>query len=531
MNIKEAKEEIIHTVQAYTAKDGEGHYRIPPRRQRPLLLMGPPGVGKTAVMEQAAAECGVGLVAYTITHHTRQSAVGLPLVEKKVYGGREYTVTEYTMSEILASVYEQMERTGKREGILFIDEINCVSETLAPTMLQFLQCKTFGSHRVPEGWVIAAAGNPGEYNRSARELDMATLDRVRCLNIEADVGVWREYAVQAGVHGAVLAYLESRPGDFYRVEGEGPERQFVTARGWEDLSDLLKEYERLEIPVTEAVVGEYLACAAVAEGFAAFYRLYRKYREAYPAEGILDGTAGAEARARAAARLREAPAEERLGVTQLLLDGIHRRLDTWRREEADTEFLERKIGVLKGWQAGAAGSRTEAAGCQARASGSREPSGGTPPDARVADFLEKQEQALEVRRQKQVVSLEEERQEERGLRRLRQAEEAAKKAGARDFPAHVQAFEELLGRRREDGARQEAAAGAALDRALAFLSEALGEGQELFWLLADLTRSPDAGRYLRKHPESRYFAYRPLLLVQEQEERLRRELGRGTSEA
>ena len=160
MNIKEAKEEIIHTVQAYTAKDEEGNYRISSRRQRPLLLIGPPGIGKTAVMEQAAAQCEVGLVAYTITHHTRQSAVGLPLVEKKVYGGKEYTVTEYTMSEIIAAVYEQMELTGKQEGILFIDEINCVSETLAPTMLQFLQCKTFGNHKIPQGWVIAAAGNP-----------------------------------------------------------------------------------------------------------------------------------------------------------------------------------------------------------------------------------------------------------------------------------------------------------------------------------------------------------------------------------
>ena len=235
MNIKEAKEEIIHTVQAYTAKDEDGNYRILPRRQRPLLLIGPPGIGKTAVMEQAAAQCQVGLVSYTITHHTRQSAVGLPLVEKKEYGGREYTVTEYTMSEIVASVYEQMELTGKKEGILFIDEINCVSETLAPTMLQFLQCKTFGNHKIPQGWVIAAAGNPEEYNRSARELDMVTLDRVRRISIEADVSVWREYAQQAGIHGAVLSYLELRPQNFYSVEGEGSERKFVTARGWEDL--------------------------------------------------------------------------------------------------------------------------------------------------------------------------------------------------------------------------------------------------------------------------------------------------------
>ena len=83
------------------------------------------------------------------------------------------------MSEIIASVYDRIRETGLKEGILFIDEINCVSETLAPTMLQFLQCKTFGSHKVPEGWIIVAAGNPPEYNKSVREFDVVTLDRIK----------------------------------------------------------------------------------------------------------------------------------------------------------------------------------------------------------------------------------------------------------------------------------------------------------------------------------------------------------------
>ena len=67
MNIKRAKEEIEHTVKAYLAKDALGEYAIPAIRQRPILLMGPPGIGKTQVMEQVARECGVALVAYTIT--------------------------------------------------------------------------------------------------------------------------------------------------------------------------------------------------------------------------------------------------------------------------------------------------------------------------------------------------------------------------------------------------------------------------------------------------------------------------------
>ena len=87
-------------------------------------------------MEQIAQEMGIALVSYSMTHHTRQSALGLPFITKKTYGGKEYSVSEYTMSEIIASIYDTMEESGIKEGILFLDEINCVSETLAPSMLQ-----------------------------------------------------------------------------------------------------------------------------------------------------------------------------------------------------------------------------------------------------------------------------------------------------------------------------------------------------------------------------------------------------------
>mgnify|MGYP000438629495 FL=1 len=119
MNIKRAKQEIKDTIEAYLKKDEFGSYVIGSVRQRPVLLIGPPGVGKTQIMEQISQECGIGLVAYTITHHTRQSAIGLPFIEKKEYGGREYAVTEYTMSEIVAAVYNKIQQTGLAEGILF----------------------------------------------------------------------------------------------------------------------------------------------------------------------------------------------------------------------------------------------------------------------------------------------------------------------------------------------------------------------------------------------------------------------------
>ena len=162
MNIREAKEQIKRSVSIYLMKDEWGNYRIPLSKQRPIFLYGAPGIGKTAIMEQIAEELDISLVAYSMTHHTRQSALGLPFIVHKDYQGQSYDISRYTLSEIIASVYEKMESSGKQEGILFLDEINCVSETLGPSMLQFLQYKIFGNHQVPEGWVIVTAGNPPE---------------------------------------------------------------------------------------------------------------------------------------------------------------------------------------------------------------------------------------------------------------------------------------------------------------------------------------------------------------------------------
>ena len=84
--------------------------------------------------------------------------------------------------------------------------------------------------------MVVAAGNPPEYNKSVREFDVVTLDRVKRIDVEEDFAVWKEYAYRRGIHGAILSYLEIRRDHFYRVEATADGLQFVTARGWEDLS-------------------------------------------------------------------------------------------------------------------------------------------------------------------------------------------------------------------------------------------------------------------------------------------------------
>lgn len=315
MNIKDARQEIKYAIGAYLEKDDRDCYIMEERFCRPILLMGAPGIGKTALMKQIADEMGINLVSYTITHHTRQSAIGLPVVEKRNYGGREYSVTDYTMSEIIASVYDRIEESGISEGILFLDEINCVSETLLPTMLQFLQYKTFGTHKVPRGFVIICAGNPPKYNRSAREFDMVTLDRLRRIDIDVDAEVFLQYASEFGIHGAIQAFLDIRKDYFYRIRTDVEETDFVTARGWEDLSRMLLAYERNDYPVTIGMIREYLSDPEIAEAFYVYYELYKKYRLDFAVTDIAEGL-----RKEGPDEISGAPFDEKLSLIHLLLD-------------------------------------------------------------------------------------------------------------------------------------------------------------------------------------------------------------------
>ena len=322
MNIKDAKEEIRNAIYTYFTKNEYGEYEIPIEKQRPVFLMGPPGIGKTAVMEQIAQELGVGLVSYSMSHHTRQSALGLPFIVKKNYGGEEYSVSEYTMSEIIASVYDMIEDTGLKEGILFLDEINCVSETLAPAILQFLQYKVFGRHQVPYGWIVVTAGNPPEYNNSVREFDIVTWDRLKRIDIEPDYDAWKEYAVNAGVHPAITTYLDIKKSDFYKIESTLDGKTFATARGWTDLSATMRIYERRGFPITEGLVGQYIQNKQIAKDFAIYYDLFNKYRSDYQVDKILDGEADIDIRTRA----KKAKFDERLSLLGLLLDAISAKL-------------------------------------------------------------------------------------------------------------------------------------------------------------------------------------------------------------
>lgn len=338
-----------------------------------------------------------------------------------------------------------------------------------------------------------AAGNPPEYNKSVREFDMVTLDRVRRMDIEADFSVWKEYARAQGVSNILLSYLELRPQNFYRVQADVDGMQFVTARGWEDLSGLMDTYEELQIPVTEEVICQYVAHKEIAKDVAAYVDLYRKYEDHYDIPEILKGRVKAEVYQ----RLLHASFDEKLSLVNLLLAGLNRYFheisdiravtDGWfgflkrYRQELLEAYSQKKGDALSIYETMA--SEFEEAFAGEKASG----------------FLTREDERI---RNDQIKCI-----------RLGKPEQAEVLKADGDSSKIFDLARKDFAKKTEELEQAETKAGDALERAFDFIENAFAGGQELVVFVTELTMGKESSAYLSEHECTRYMKYNKELLL------------------
>ena len=361
-------------------------------------------------------------------------------------------------------------------------------------MLQFLQYKVFGRHRVPEGWIVVTAGNPPEYNTSVREFDIVTWDRLKRIDVEPDYDVWREYAVARGTHPAVLTFLDIKKTDFYKIESSVDGKSFVTARGWSDLSDMIRLCEENGDPVGEVLIRQYLQNRRIAKDFAIYYDLFNKYRSDYQVDRILDGTADDSVKDRA----KNARFDERLSLLGLLMDGIGEHLKSVCLEEDAVRELMNALKTV----------RTELA------------KPGTNPvkavDGRIAQIRKELENgrkssSLSSDRQNALHRTTAILEQERAalLKEKPESGEAAFKLLKADFDGHTKG----LGKLAEDTGKR-------LSNLFRFAEEVFPEGQELLILVTELTISPYGARFISRYGCEEYFAHNKELLFYERQKEI-----------
>ena len=344
-------------------------------------------------------------------------------------------------------------------------------------MLQFLQCKTFGNQQVPKGWIIVAAGNPSEYNKSVREFDMVTLDRVRKIDVDADFNIWKEYAVNHHINRAIINYLELRPNNFYKVEADIDGMQFVTARGWEDLSNLYDAYQDIGIKVDEDIIAEFIQHDDTAKDVTAYFALYEKYKNDYGIQEILDGNPLKQSYQ----NIFDASFDERVSVVNLLISGLEVSFHkVWLNKLVTDMWYKAKL---------------------------EEKSMGT---GTIYNTLYEERKSLFERDKKAgFLNKDEIKANEHLINKLSETEISSEK----DIDA---AFEEALSgfeNQRKILEESEDMASEQLENVFTFIEETLGAGQEMVVFVTELTMNSEIAMFLSDNPSEKYLKYNSELLV------------------
>ncbi|MEO1679078.1 MAG: MoxR family ATPase [Pseudomonadota bacterium] len=243
------------------------------------MLHGPPGTGKTQIVEQLAGEIGAHLFDLRLTTIEPQDLRGLPYYDHATQRTVWYRP-------------EDLPDDPEHPTLLFLDELTAAAPTLQPTVYGLLQERRVGRHKLPDTTFIVAAGNRVEDGAVAYEMGMGLADRLVHLNLRAAAADWLEnYAVPRGLHPAVTAFIRTRP-DLIETTETALERGHViacTPRSWERVSDILRSTtdRRLRQIMVAGTVGEAVAAefAIVADDVVATVQIDAMLK-ASPAERI-----------------------------------------------------------------------------------------------------------------------------------------------------------------------------------------------------------------------------------------------------
>ncbi|MBI1396356.1 MAG: AAA domain-containing protein [Betaproteobacteria bacterium] len=186
----------------------------------PVMLWGPPGVGKSDIVRDLAAAAGVGLVDLRLSQLEPTDLRGIPF--------REGRVVEWSVPTMLP----EATRHGER-GILFLDEINAAAPTVAAAAYQLILDRRLGDYAVPPAWVIFAAGNRQGDRGVTYAMPAPLANRFTHYELEPDIDDWVAWAHSAGVDARVIAFLRFRPERLFDFDPSRTPIAFPSPRTWE----------------------------------------------------------------------------------------------------------------------------------------------------------------------------------------------------------------------------------------------------------------------------------------------------------
>jgi hypothetical protein len=212
----------------------------------PVMLWGPPGVGKSQIIARIARGHGVALIDIRLSQMEPTDLRGVPF--------RKGDLVEWSVPGLLPDAGRHGER-----GILFLDEITSASPTVTAAAYQLILDRRLGDYRVPHGWVIFAAGNRYGDRGVTYVMPTPLANRFTHYEVEPNLDDWVEWAHAAGIDARIVAFLRFRPDLLFEFDPAHNPVAFPSPRSWEYAHRALVKFgdaSELLLDALQACVGQ-----------------------------------------------------------------------------------------------------------------------------------------------------------------------------------------------------------------------------------------------------------------------------------
>jgi MoxR-like ATPase len=219
----------------------------------PVMLWGPPGVGKSQMVAEAAARHAVPMIDIRLSQMEPSDLRGIPFRTGKAAGER----VEWAPPAMLP----EATRHGER-GILFLDEITSAPPSVSAAAYQLILDRRLGEYQVPPGWAIFAAGNRQGDRGVTYSMPAPLANRFSHFEVETHLDDWVAWAYAHGIDARVIAFLRFRPELLFDFDPAHNPVAFPTPRSWEFAHRALQKFAEQPALLQDALQ----ACVGPAAG-------------------------------------------------------------------------------------------------------------------------------------------------------------------------------------------------------------------------------------------------------------------------
>ena len=245
------------------------------KRQRPVFLWGPPGIGKSELVAEITEELGGYMIDLRLGQMEPTDIRGIPYYNKDS-GKMDWAPPVEMPDEETASQYPVV--------VLFLDEMNSAPASVQSAAYQLILNRRIGKYKLPDNVVMVAAGNRESDKGVTFRMPTPLANRFIHQEMKVDFSSWQEWAVNKNIHKDVVGYLSFAKQDLYDFDAKSASRAFATPRSWTFVSELLEDEDSDDDTIMNLIAG------TVGEGLAVKFMAHRKIAGRMPKpEDILSG--------------------------------------------------------------------------------------------------------------------------------------------------------------------------------------------------------------------------------------------------